>query len=327
MTRLDVPHGDPVTEDTVFDLASLTKPMFTTAGAMVLTAMGEVDPDDQVSRFLPAWRWPTTIGDLLSHRSGLPWWRPFFREVEGGTRAERISGLRARLLDLEPTPTGEPVYSDPGFMLLGWVLEEVAGGWEALAELVEREVWLPMDVAPFWIGLDQDVRGPGVVPREQAIAEASFAATEDCPWRGRVLVAEVHDENAWFLRGVAPHAGLFGRARDVHGFGEAMLRVHLGERIGGLTPEVVRRFWTRPGPGTWALGWDTPTPGASTAGRFVSSSAVGHLGFTGTSLWIDPERLVVATLLTNRVHPTRHRSEGIRALRPELHDLLFRNTL
>ena len=144
-----------------------------------------------------------------------------------------------------------------------------------------------------------------------------FASTESCPWRGRVLDGEVHDENAWIMGGVAGHAGLFATARQVWRFAQSLLDGLQG-RAWLVSTATLRAFTTRQGmpeQSTWALGWDTPTPGHSSAGQYFSPTAIGHLGFTGTSLWIDPAQLVIVVLLTNRVHPSRQR-EGIRAFRP-----------
>ena len=161
------------------------------------------------------------------------------------------------------------------------------------------------------------------LPARQARPPA-FAATERCDWRGRVLSGEVHDANAWAMGGVAAHAGLFASAAGVWAFAHAMLEAAAGRRE-WLPPALLRQSWQRQAtpPGTTrALGWDTPTPGRSSAGAFFSPNAVGHLGFTGCSLWIDLDRRVSVVLCTNRVHPARQ-ADGIARLRPRVHDLVM----
>ena len=153
---------------------------------------------------------------------------------------------------------------------------------------------------------------------------SAIAPTERCPWRGKILWGEVDDDNAWAAGGVAGHAGLFSSAADVHAL-VCRLRASALGQDSFLPADIVRRFWTRDGlvpASTWALGWDTPSPAGSSAGTRVSAQAVGHLGFTGTSLWIDFERDAHVILLTNRVHPTRQ-DERIRDVRPCLHDAVW----
>lgn len=292
-----------------YDLASLTKVVYTAAAAKVLVADGRL-----------AW---TDVADLLWHESGLPWWRPFFEELQVGPQLpsppdgkERARGLVRALA--QERPQGElAVYSDPGFIRLEEELEQAHG--DTLAALVRERLWAP------W-GLDSvgfvDLTRPGAP--EAARRAAPFAPTELCPWRGRRLIAEVHDDNAWAMGGVAGHAGLFATAADVHGFGLGLLRCLRGEST-ELPSEVVGTAWTTRGrsPGaTRVLGWDTPTPGASSAGRRISPHAVGHLGFTGTSLWIDPDPGIVVALLSNRVYFGRD-DNRIRRLRPAVHDAVF----
>jgi CubicO group peptidase (beta-lactamase class C family) len=155
-------------------------------------------------------------------------------------------------------------------------------------------------------------------------APEAYAATESCPWRQRVLVGEVHDENAWAMGGVAGHAGLFATAPALWGFAQALLDTATGRRD-WLPSALVCQSWQRhPGvpDSTRALGWDTPTPGRSAAGDYISPHAVGHLGFTGCSLWIDPQPQIIVVLCTNRVHPTRQ-ATGITRLRPAVHNLVL----
>jgi len=338
----------PVTPQTRFDLASLTKPLVTALAAMVLVERGLVDLEDPVGRFLPGWggagrRGRVRLRHLLAHEAGLPWWLPFhlaLRSAEGeAAGADRRLGpvrrtaLRTLLLALEPEH--EPgcaaaLYSDPGYLLLGMALEEAAG--EALAPLVARALgpaWSGEELGFVDLEAGEEVGRLRLQPawtRAQLLATApGVAATELCPWRSRVVWAEVHDENAHFLGGIAPHAGLFGTAPAVVRLGQALLAAAAGRPGSPLGGDVVRSFWeggARRCGSTWALGWDTPTPGSSSAGQRVSPRAVGHLGFTGTSLWLDPRRGAAVALLTNRVHPSRA-DERIKQLRPAVHDAVW----
>ena len=245
------------------------------------------------------------LGDILETCYGQP------LDVLFEHRVARPLGLRRvayRPLDA-PAPGGQP----PDFA----ATERCDLSWER--GLPARQARPPAFAAtercdPSW------ERG---LPARQACPPA-FAATERCDWRGRVLSGEVHDANAWAMGGVAAHAGLFATAAGVWEFAHAMLEAAAGRRE-WLPPALLRQSWQRQAtpPGTTrALGWDTPTPGRSSAGAFFSPNAIGHLGFTGCSLWIDLERRVSVVLCTNRVHPSR-RADGIARLRPRVHDLVM----
>jgi CubicO group peptidase (beta-lactamase class C family) len=203
-------------------------------------------------------------------------------------------------------------YSDVGFILLGELVEMLSG--TPFDEFCHREVFAALQLA--------DLRFLNLMRPQPN--EVSYASTEHCPWRGRILTGEVHDENAWMMGGVAGHAGLFGTAHQVWQFAQRLLD-GLHGRAWLVSTATLRTFTTRQGlpeGSTWALGWDTPTPGKSSAGRHFAPTAIGHLGYTGTSLWIDPEQQVIVVLLTNRVHPSRQR-QGIRAFRPRIHDAVM----
>jgi CubicO group peptidase (beta-lactamase class C family) len=212
-------------------------------------------------------------------------------------------------MPLDYPPRSKMVYSDLGILLLGEILERVTG--RDLEELARTEVLDPL-------GMDDAMYRPPDSLRSR------IAPTEVDSWRGRLVHGEVHDENAFGLGGVAPHAGLFSTARDLGAFAQMMLNggTYRGRRL--LRPETIALFTRRANlvPGSSrALGWDTPSK-PSSAGELFSASSYGHTGFTGTSLWIDPERELFAILLTNRVHPTRENSK-ITALRPEFHDAVI----
>jgi CubicO group peptidase (beta-lactamase class C family) len=209
------------------------------------------------------------------------------------------------------------IYSDLGFMLLGQAVETISG--QSLDRFCQKHIFGPLGLrAMSFIDLAQ-VRTHRVEPVAEMIA-----ATQRCPWRRRILCGEVDDENAWAMGGVAGHAGLFGSARDVDALAAVLEAASRGEHS-FLPAELVREMWTIDTTvprSTRTLGWDTPAPTASSTGTRMSLRTVGHLGFTGTSLWIDLERRLQITLLTNRVHPSRD-NERIRELRPRLHDLVI----
>lgn len=312
----DFESGRPVTAATAFDLASLTKPLAT---ALCLLRLGEqkrVAIARPLSHFLPAFeggdKAGVTLAHLLRHTSGLPDHRPFFRTLVSLPAGGRGAALEERIRR-EPLlfpPGARTLYSDLGFMLLGRVVEAVTGRPldRAAAELVYRPLGLEEEL--FFL--------PDAAPRPAR----SFAATERCPFRGRLLCAEVHDENAWALGGVAGHAGLFGTAAGVFGLLEELRRARQGR--GRLFSAAAAAAFLRPRPaGGRTLGFDVPQEPDPSCGRGFSRQSVGHLGFTGTSFWLDLERGLAVVLLTNRVHPSRE-NLLIRAFRPALHQAVGR---
>jgi CubicO group peptidase (beta-lactamase class C family) len=300
------PDAPPAHQGTIFDLASLTKVIATTSLAMRQIALSRITLDTRVADVMRGWdaddRRLITIRQLLDHSSGLPARIAIWREARGREAyAERIAST-----PLERPPGTASVYSDVGFMLLGLLLEQTGGS--------------PLD-SQF-----RDLFGRTLDPiqyRPLAHLYERIAPTEHDPWRGRVLCGEVHDENAAALGGVAGHAGLFGTAEAVGVFARLVLRT-FDEPTALGTPDLMRAFAARSAvPGSSrALGWDTALP-TSSCGRYVSPKAIGHTGFTGTSLWIDPERDFYAVLLTNRVHPDRA-NEAFLPLRAEFHEALTR---
>lgn len=297
------PDAPACAVDTIFDLASLTKVLATTAFAMRLVRGGVLDIDAPVARYLPAWsdvaHRTITIRHLLDHSSGLPAHGRFWESARG-----RDAYARAILQSpLERPPADAAVYSDLGFMTLGFLIADLAG-----RSLDEQMAALATDAGTN----DLAYRPPDAW-------RARTAPTEFDVWRGRLLQGEVHDENAAALDGIAGHAGLFGTAPAVGACARLVLRTfreHTPLGTPALMHQVAARS-TVPG-SSRALGWDTMLPTSSCGSRF-SSTAIGHTGFTGTSLWIDPSRDLYVVLLTNRVHPSRS-NDAIRAVRPKLHE-------
>ena len=306
-----------MTTATLFDLASLTKPLATTLAVMLLHQRGAIDVAAALESVLPAFaggdKAGVTIAQLLSHTSGLPDYRPYHAQLAVRPFPERAAALR-ELLRREPLahrPGERVLYSDLDFMILGWVVEAASG--RRLDRFVAEEVYAPLGVADLFF-IDLQRRRPA----------AAFAATEACPWCGRMLEGEVHDENAHALGGVSGHAGLFGTAAAVDSLIAELLQAYHGPAPARLYHgATVRRFLTRV-PGTdKTLGFDMPTPPSPSCGRFFPETSVGHLGFTGTSFWVDIERCIRVVLLTNRVHPSRENT-AIRAFRPVIHDAVMR---
>ncbi len=312
--RLTYDEGSPaVTPSTIYDLASLTKVIATTTLMMRRVEEGALDLDATAASYLLELEGSpvggATLRDLLAHSSGLPCCTELFRDIgEGLDRDE----ARTRYLEhiagtqLEVGRRERAIYSDLGVLLLGEILERSSG--RGLADLVQAEVLDPLGLAD-----------TGYLPLEEL--RERIAPTEFDSWRGRLPHGEVHDENTLALGGIAPHAGLFGAAREVAAFGQAILNggVYGGQRLANAKTIALftRRAELVPG-SSRALGWDTPSQ-PSSAGRYFSARSFGHTGFTGTSLWIDPELNLIVVLLTNRVHPTRD-NIAIRALRPAIHD-------
>jgi CubicO group peptidase (beta-lactamase class C family) len=303
--------AEPITRDTIFDLASVTKVTVTTTLAMMLVERGELDLDAPVPAYVPEFqgggKGQVTIRDLFAHCSGMPSWVPFFRELEASTPDEAKSAVIDAICRM---PQAYPwrsktAYSDPAYILLGEIIERVSE--QPLEILAEERIFAPLGME------DTQYRPP------QRLLHR-IAPTEFDPWRGRIIRGEVHDENCSFVGGVTGHAGLFGTAADLAVFGQMMANggVYDGRRY--VKSETIEG-WTQPVelvPGsTRAVGWDTARVPASPLGQ-GSSMAFWHTGFTGVSLWIDPTRELVAVLLTNRIHPTRE-NQQIYELRPEFH--------
>ena len=306
--------------DTIFDLASLTKPLATTFALMKIVESGKIDLDRSIATLLseplPEDKEAITTRLLLCHSAGLTDWRPFYLELVNYEPAKRKGILRNRILDdpLDYPPGAKVLYSDLGFMLLEWIIEESSG--MTIPRYLEQHFYRPLSLQKTFF-----MEGN----RRSRFLAQSFASTEDCPRRNKVIQGEVHDENAYALGGYSGHAGLFGTADEVYRIVNLLREHYLGKRQDYLSPTVVRDFFTRQDRvkgSTWALGWDTPSPEGSSSGRFFSKKSVGHLGFTGTSVWMDLEKEVIVILLTNRIHPTKD-NLGIREFRPRLHDIII----
>jgi len=321
----------PVSAATIYDLASVTKSVFAVSAARYLERQ-QVSLNTPLAELLPATRGShagaASLADLLSHRAGLEPHLELFAPIRDG-HAQRVDRDRALLeaararrpeCSASPPPGGyPPVYSDLGYMLVAEALKLSRGA--SIDELIETETAAPLGVA---LGsAEQWHRALNSDPNLPTDIESHFAPTETVAWRGGPLAGIVHDENCWVLAGTGcqGHAGLFGQARSVCRFGMALLDAcaGTGEWLGQEL--IFRLLQLRPG-GSLRLGFDGKSAEGSSAGSQFSGRAFGHLGFTGTSYWCDPEASVVVALLTNRVCPTRQNLR-IRAVRPVVHGALF----
>ena len=316
------PHHRPMAASTLFDVASLTKVLATGLLVMKHTEQGRLDIDTPLGEILPSYYPPDksalTVRQLLSHTAGLPA-EVRLREqlapeplcpMSGDARDSVIKRLLASAPEYEP---GTDVkYSDQGPILVGDLLEKLAG--DSLDRLCEREIYSVFGLSDtFFVHLDDPL------PKARRPPE-SFAATEDCPWRDRVVVGQVHDENAYLLRGVAGHAGLFSTAADLSVLARMLLNPETAH--GYLHSDTVRHFTKSQLdlPGARAVGWMRAVAGGP-FGDCSSPTAFGHTGFTGTSIWIDPEKDLYVILLTNRIHPSRQNREFLQ-FRPHLHNTI-----
>ncbi len=318
--------------DTIFDLASLTKSLATSCAILALIAQGRLALDTRLSDIfenVPPEKAEITVFHLLNHTSGLSSFKPFYLPIcntpdiqQQGART-RSCLFKGRVIDrilsgpLEAPTGSRAIYSDLGFIILGRIVEIRSG--------------LPFDQAVLHlVYAPLGIKGLLWKPVEALRPCTPFVApTQYCRLRNRMIWGEVNDLNAWIMGGIAGHAGLFGTGKAV-----AMLLLKLLAFLKGrgqdsnFPKELIRIFWTPANPllGSWALGFDTPSPGMSSSGHLFSPKSVGHLGFTGTSFWMDTEKDVAVIFLSNRTfpHQTEESQEGMKRLRPRLYDLAMK---
>jgi serine-type D-Ala-D-Ala carboxypeptidase len=325
-----IPQSEPTTLETVYDLASLTKPLATATAVLCLIQDGKLRLEDVLHAYFPELQdravGSATVFHLLHHSSGLPGWRPLYEEIAAQERqhpgflgSQATGKFAVEYIGREPLvyPCGtRSLYSDLGFILLGLMIERVTSF--SLARYCRERIYQPLGIQRL---LFVPTNGRGGV--EGPVTVESIAPTEDDRWRGRLLRGEVHDENAYALGGIAGHAGLFGTATAVMTLADVWLNGYLG-RSSFFNTDLVRRFVTRDSNtlgSSWGSGWDTPSR-PSSSGCYLSPQSFGHLGFTGTSLWIDPAVELEVVLLSNRVHPTREDTR-IQQFRPLIHDVVY----
>ena len=306
--RQDWKPSRTVDEHTIWDLASLTKVVALTTAMMRLVDRGAVDLDAPVQRYLPEWtgRWKdrVTVRHLLTHSSGLPAWRPLYKE------AAAPDSVRALVFStpLDTLPGVRYRYSDVGAITAGMLVERVSG--QTLDAFVAEHIFTPL-------GMTSTRYNPPLALRDR------IPPTEFDPWRQRQVHGEVHDENAFSMGGVSAHAGLFSSAHDLARFAQMYLLGGTLDSARIVSPGTIAEFTALQyaGESHRAIGWEKPTR-TNSAGRHFSPAAFGHTGFTGTSIWIDPLQDIYVLLLTNRVNPTRE-NQRVNAIRRTLADTVL----
>jgi serine-type D-Ala-D-Ala carboxypeptidase len=297
---------------TYYDLASLSKIFFTVPWMMRSVHLDRIDIFRTLPNFMPWYPYKTVIKNLLSHSAGNAWWQPFYKmvDLQNDTEVKKLL-FKTKLREQAPAlDEKKAVYSDLDFFLLGFLLETVYEKtwlelWEELAETIFKKQELffhPQNKIRF--------------------AQDLYAPTEKCPWRGKILQGEVHDENAWALDGVAPHAGLFGSVDAVGEWALWLRQEYYGLKNTWTSKALTQKFAARAIPadrGDWSLGFMMPTEGSASCGSYFSPQSFGHTGFTGTSFWMDPQKDLIVILLSNRIHPTRQ-NELFKKARPQIHN-------
>jgi len=307
------PKSPAVNVDTIYDAASLTKPVVTVTLVAKQVEAGHIGLDLPVARYIPEWndgpnpdwRKTVTVRHLLTHSSGLPAYREYFQTLH--SKREYIDAICRE--PLEYAPGTKAVYSDLGFILLGEILERATG--KTVDELARDQIFAPLDM------------GSSMFNPPKNIVSRIAPTENDAAFRKQQVHGVVHDENAFAMGGVAGHAGMFTTAGDLATFCQMLLNGGIYDYHRLLNRATIAQF-TAPQPlagNTGTLGWMMPTPNSS-SGHYFSPHSFGHLGYAGTSMWIDPDRQLFVILLTNRVYPTRENNK-IAAVRPAVHDAVM----
>lgn len=302
-----------------FDLASLTKVIFTTSLYMHLHQKKTMSVDSKIRKHWADFPFSDVrASDLLSHNARMPAWEPFFRKLRKAKNyREARQRLREALLQIQRRKDRAAVYSDIDFLIL--------------AEHLQEALQVPLEV--LWSRLKKRLNLSRIHfcrNNKPRYARNLYAPTENCPWRKKTLRGEVHDDNTWALGGVSTHAGLFGDLASVTQFAKLLRDAYLLKKGSPLAANsVAKRFLRRSvskKDGDWALGYMMPSKKGSSSGRYFSDISVGHTGFTGTSLWFDPQKDIAIVVLSNRVHPKRS-NQRFRKLRPLIHDVIIEELL
>ena len=317
------PEARDLREDTVFDIASLTKVVATTTAVMLLLRDKALALDEPIHKYVPEFpNEQITFIHLLTHSAGFPDHLPLYEDVQqeadrqgsdfiGSPAAKQFVLAKVCHTDRLYPPGEQYIYSDLGFMLLGYALEKISG--TTLDRYCAEMIFAPLGMSTTFF------RKHG-----EALRAGEYAATERCEWRRRIICGEVHDENAYAMGGAAGHAGVFSTLDDIQQFMRTLYQCYQGKN--DFIPEpIVRQFFTRqhlPENSTRALGWDTPSEKDSSGGELLSKTAVGHTGFTGTSIWFDLQRELVMLLFANRIHPSRNNQRFLK-MRPKIHDTVL----
>lgn len=301
-----------------YDIASVTKIVFTVSAMMIAVERKLVSLEDKVQKHL-SWIKPDhlTVSMLLAHHSGFVWWLPIYEDLKKNHLLGRENYpknwlyLQTKLEEQSVQPTNKSTYSDLDFWLLGFLLEE----------LFQKELYEIWSEIRQLFGLSETYFHKSHKP---IFSVKDYAPTENCPWRGP-LQGAVHDDNTWALGGVASHSGLFSSVDDLSQWFLKIREIYFSKESGVnsfLSSRTVRKFLTQSGPGRWGLGFMMPDFMNSSAGEKMAKNSFGHWGFTGTGAWFDPENDIVLVTLSNRVYPTRE-NEKIKELRPLIHDEVY----
>lgn len=319
----DIYEKKMVTKETIFDLASLTKPLATALAISRLVENGKLELEQTLGSVLKQFqstdKETITIDMLLRHTSGLPAYVEYYKEL-AQFKNDPENRLRQLLID---QPLANDIgttqdYSDLGFMILSWVIEHLTG--ESIDTYVYHEFYQPLGIdSLFYIPLEKKNL---VTDR----AGALIASTQHCPWRNKLISGEVDDDNTWAVGGVDGHAGLFGDAMSVYKICDELLNILTSKGSTVLAEEIILQMVKHKNNHDMVAGFDTPSKKNSSSGKYFSHKSIGHLGFTGTSFWIDPETSLIVVLLTNRVHPTRQNNK-LKKFRPEIHNIIYKQIL
>ena len=305
-------------KDDIFDLASLTKPFATTLALSRLLENDQLFLNQKIESIIEEFKDTDkagiTIDMLLRHTSGFPAHREYYKKIikqPGNSRQY----LRELLIHepLENRPGVCQIYSDLGFMVLSWIIEKIT--CKRLDHFVSKQIYLPIGINDLFF-IDLDSKDKIFKKYQQKIV-----AAQQCPWRKKTLVGEVDDDNAWAVGGVEGHAGLFGNADSIYKLCCEILNALQGKPTKVLSCDIIKTFVQKQNSYDMVAGFDTPSQTNSSSGTCFSQSSIGHLGFTGTSFWMDTETSLIIILLTNRVHPLRS-NEGIKKFRGQIHDLI-----
>ncbi|MFN7730020.1 MAG: serine hydrolase domain-containing protein [Bdellovibrio sp.] len=299
-----------------YDLASITKAFFTATALMKAYDEGKWKLDTKVSELLP---WfphsDVLVVNCLTHTSGLPWWHDFYNHLDLNKPVEaRFEQLKSMIRELPYEKATSAVYSDIGFLVLGYCLE-------VIEQKPLLDVWKSLK-EKFYSGVSTLDFHPGnITPNPVRF----YAPTDRDPWRGKLIQGEVHDQNSWALGGVTAHAGLFGSVDDVSWTGLFLRSQLLGISRIQVRLKTAKIFMNRAlplGRGDWAMGYSMPTPGSSTSGDYFSPYSIGHTGFTGTSFWFDPASDLLVVILSNRVFLGKDLMDFAK-LRPQIHNWII----
>lgn len=317
--KADIFNDTKMQKDSLFDLASLTKPFATALAISKLVGDKKIFLDQKVGTILKYFSQNTkkdiTIDMLLRHTSGLPAHRKYYKKIIKRKNPRQYLRFMLAKEPLVNKPNECQVYSDLGFMVLCWIIEFVTN--KRLDHFVHEQIYSILDIDDlFFIDIQRK-------EKVSTLKRNKIVAFSQCPWREKIMLGEVDDDNAWAAGGIEGHAGLFGDTISVFVLCCEILNALNNKDVKAICPDIIKLMVQKKNNFEMVAGFDTPSKEKSSCGDFFSSSSIGHLGFTGTSFWIDPKTSLIVIFFTNRVHPSRL-NEGIKEFRGKLHDLIFK---